>query len=82
MPNFTVTLTDKEIKCVERVSGGTAADWVKAVIAQKQNTVHRTERESIMRKVEMGESITSAEKVVYDDMVLSVVVEVVEEEED
>ena len=74
MPNFTVTLTDKEIKCVERVSGGTAADWVKAVIAQKQDTVHRTERENIMHKVEVGTSITSAEKVVYDDMVSSVVI--------
>ena len=35
-----------------------------------------------MHKVETGISITSAEKVVYDDMVLSVVVEEVEEEED
>ena len=75
MPDFTVTLTDKEIKCVERVSGGTAADWVKAIIAQKHDTVNRTERENIMRKVETGASITSAEKVVYDDMVSSVVVE-------
>ena len=75
MPDFTVTLTDKEIKCVERVSDGTAADWVDGVIAQKHATVHRTERETIMHKVETGVSITSAEKVVYDDMVSSVVVE-------
>ena len=75
MPDFTVTLTDKEVKCVERVSGKTAAEWVAGVIAQKHATVHRTERENIMRKVETGASITSAEKVVYDDMVLSVVVE-------
>ena len=75
MPDFTVTLTDKEIECVERVSGKTAAEWVAGVIAQKHATVHRTERENIMRKVETGASITSAEKVVYDDMVLSVVVE-------
>ena len=80
MPNFTVTLTDKEIECVERVSAGTAADWVDGVIAQKHATVHRTERENIMHKVEMGASITSDEKDVYDDMVSSVVVEDVEEE--
>ena len=78
MPDFTVTLTDKEIECVERVSGGTAADWVVGVIAQKHATVHRTERENIMRKVETGASITSAEKVVYDGMVSSVVVAEVE----
>ena len=75
MSDFTVTLTDKEIECVERVSGGTAADWVDGVIAQKHAIVHRTERETIMHKVETGASITSAEKVVYDDMVSSVVVE-------
>ena len=79
MPDFTVTLTDKEIECVERVSGKTAAEWVAGVIAQKHATVHRTERENIMRKVETGASITSAEKVVYDGMVSSVVVAEVKE---
>ena len=75
MSDFTVTLTAKEIKCVERVSGETAADWVTGVIAQKHATVNRSERENIMRKVETGTSITSDEKVVYDDMVSAVVVE-------
>jgi len=81
MPDFTVTLTDKEIECVERISGGSAADWVTGVVAQKQDTIHRTERENIMHKVETGASITSAEKVVYDDMVLSVIVAEAEVEE-